>query len=56
MKHLRIGTRGSLLAKWQAEFVRKQIFQTSGIEGEIVIIKNMRHQALYLCYGKHLLF
>jgi hydroxymethylbilane synthase len=39
MKHLRIGTRGSLLAKWQAEFVRKQIFQSSGIEGEIVIIK-----------------
>src|SRR6202048_4701613 len=39
MKHLRIGTRGSLLAKWQAEFVRKHIFQTTGIEGEIVIIK-----------------
>ena len=39
MKHLRIGTRGSLLAKWQAEFVRKQIFQTSGVEGEIIIIK-----------------
>src|SRR3984957_13646438 len=39
MKHLRIGTRGSLLAKWQAEFVRKQIFQNSGIEGEIIIIK-----------------
>src|SRR6202048_1052823 len=39
MKHLRIGTRGSLLAKWQAEFVRKHIFQTTGIEGEIIIIK-----------------
>jgi hydroxymethylbilane synthase len=39
MTHLRIGTRGSLLARWQAEFVRKQIFQTAGIEGEIVIIK-----------------
>jgi hydroxymethylbilane synthase len=36
---LRIGTRGSLLAKWQAEFVRRQIFQATGIEGEIVIIK-----------------
>jgi hydroxymethylbilane synthase len=36
---LRIGTRGSLLAKWQAEFVRRQIFQAAGIEGEIVIIK-----------------
>ena len=39
MRHLRIGTRGSLLAKWQAEFVRKQLFQVAGVEGEIVIIK-----------------
>ena len=39
MKHLRIGTRGSVLAKWQADFVRKQIFQVTGIEGEIIIIK-----------------
>ena len=39
MKHLRIGTRGSLLAKWQAEFVRRQVFQATGVEGEIVIIK-----------------
>jgi hydroxymethylbilane synthase len=39
MRPLRIGTRGSLLAKWQAEFVRKQLFQATGIEGEIVIIK-----------------
>jgi hydroxymethylbilane synthase len=39
MKHLRIGTRGSVLAKWQADFVRKQIFQLTGIEGEIIIIK-----------------
>jgi hydroxymethylbilane synthase len=39
MKHLRIGTRGSILAKWQAEFVRNQIFQATGMEGEIIIIK-----------------
>src|SRR5271168_5492158 len=39
MKALRIGTRGSLLAKWQAEFVRKQMFQAAGVEGEIIIIK-----------------
>ncbi len=39
MRPLRIGTRGSLLAKWQAEYVRKQIFQAAGVEGEIVIIK-----------------
>jgi hydroxymethylbilane synthase len=36
---LRIGTRGSLLAKWQAERVRKQLFQLTGIEAEIIIIK-----------------
>jgi hydroxymethylbilane synthase len=39
MKHLRIGTRGSLLAKWQAESVRKQLFALVGVEAEIVIIK-----------------
>ena len=39
MRHLRIGTRGSLLAKWQAESVRKQLFAIAGVEAEIVIIK-----------------
>ena len=39
MRHLRIGTRGSMLAKWQAEFVRKQLFASVGVEAEIVIIK-----------------
>lgn len=39
MRPLRIGTRGSLLAKWQAEFVRKQIAQALGVECEIIIIK-----------------
>ncbi|HXX99760.1 MAG TPA: hydroxymethylbilane synthase [Candidatus Limnocylindrales bacterium] len=39
MRHLRIGTRGSILARWQAEFVRKQLFQATGVEAEIVIIK-----------------
>jgi hydroxymethylbilane synthase len=36
---LRIGTRGSLLAKWQAESIRKQLFAATGMEAEIVIIK-----------------
>ena len=48
MRHLRIGTRGSLLAKWQAEFVRKHLFQATGVEAEIVIIKtagDKLHQA-----------
>jgi hydroxymethylbilane synthase len=39
VRHLRIGTRGSQLAKWQAEYVRRHIFQATGVEGEIVIIK-----------------
>jgi len=39
LKPLRIGSRGSLLAKWQAEFVRQQLFQLTGREAEMVIIK-----------------
>jgi len=36
---LRIGTRGSMLAKWQAESIRKQLFAATGMEAEIIIIK-----------------
>jgi hydroxymethylbilane synthase len=36
---LRIGTRGSMLAKWQAESVRKKLFVATGMEAGIVIIK-----------------
>jgi hydroxymethylbilane synthase len=36
---LRIGTRGSTLARWQAEFVRKHLFQLTGVEAEIILIK-----------------
>lgn len=39
MRPLRIGSRGSMLARWQAEFVRKQLFQLTGVEAEITIIK-----------------
>jgi hydroxymethylbilane synthase len=39
MKPIRIGTRGSMLAKWQAEFVRKRILEATGVDAEIVIIK-----------------
>jgi hydroxymethylbilane synthase len=50
VKHLRIGTRGSVLAKWQAEFVRKQLFQQAGVETEVIIIKTsgdkMQHTSL----------
>jgi len=36
---LRIGTRGSMLAKWQAESIRKQLFAATGMEAETIIIK-----------------
>jgi hydroxymethylbilane synthase len=39
MRPLRIGTRGSILARWQAEYVRKELFRLTGVEAEIVIIK-----------------
>ncbi|HME11847.1 MAG TPA: hydroxymethylbilane synthase [Candidatus Acidoferrum sp.] len=39
MRALRIGTRGSMLAKWQSESVRKQLFAATGMEAEIIIIK-----------------
>jgi len=31
-----------MLAKWQAESIRKQLFAATGVEAEIVIIKNQR--------------
>ena len=56
MRTLRIGTRGSLLAKWQAESVRKRLFAATGIEPEIVIIKTagdkMLHAAVTQIGGK----
>jgi hydroxymethylbilane synthase len=39
LKILRIGTRGSMLAKWQAEFIRKRLFAAAGVEAEIIVIK-----------------
>jgi hydroxymethylbilane synthase len=53
---LRIGTRGSMLAKWQAESVRKQLFASAGVEAEIVIIKTagdkLQHIPLTAIGGK----
>jgi len=53
---LRIGTRGSMLAKWQAESVRKKLFVATGVEAEIVIIKTsgdkMQHAPLTQIGGK----
>lgn len=39
MRAPRIGTRGSMLAKWQAEFVRRQILNATGVDAEIIIVK-----------------
>jgi hydroxymethylbilane synthase len=56
VKPLRIGTRGSILARWQAEFIRKQLFQVTGVEAEIIIIKTsgdkMQQQPLAQIGGK----
>ena len=56
MRPLRIGSRGSILARWQAEFVRKQLFQITGVEAEIIIIKTsgdkMQQAALTQIGGK----
>ena len=56
MRILRIGTRGSMLAKWQAESVRKRLFAAAGVEAEIVIIKTagdkLQHIPLTAIGGK----
>jgi hydroxymethylbilane synthase len=56
VRPLRIGSRGSILARWQAEFVRKQLFQMTGVDAEIVIIKTsgdkMQQAALTQIGGK----
>ena len=36
---LRIGTRGSALALWQANHVREALDETCGVESEIVVVK-----------------
>ena len=47
MRTLRIGTRGSLLARWQAESTRKRLFAATGVEPEIVIIKTSGDKMLH---------
>ena len=39
MKRLRIGTRGSALALWQANHLREALAERFGIESEIVVVK-----------------
>ncbi|MFZ0639093.1 MAG: hydroxymethylbilane synthase [Candidatus Acidiferrales bacterium] len=44
MKALRIGTRGSKLALWQAEHIRARLLQEAGIESELLVIKTTGDQ------------
>jgi hydroxymethylbilane synthase len=39
VKPLRIGTRGSLLAQWQANFIRSKLLEVAGQDAEIIVIK-----------------
>ena len=39
MKALRIGTRGSALALWQAKSISKALHQTAGVDSELIIVK-----------------
>ena len=39
MKPLRIGTRGSALALWQANFVRERLEKSFGLSAELVLVK-----------------
>ncbi|HLW80947.1 MAG TPA: hydroxymethylbilane synthase [Candidatus Acidoferrales bacterium] len=41
---LRIGTRGSKLALWQAEYIRSRLLRECGVESELVIIKTAGDQ------------
>ncbi len=45
MRPLRIGSRGSLLALWQANFVRGRLFATRGASAEVVVIKTSGDRA-----------
>ena len=44
MKPVRIGTRGSALALWQANHIRERVAKEFGVEAEIVIIKTSGDQ------------
>ncbi len=39
MKPLAIGSRGSVLALWQAEHVRKLLWERAGVSAEVIVIK-----------------
>ena len=50
-KTIRIGTRGSKLAMWQAEYTQQQL-RAAGIESELVIIKTQGDRIQHLSFDK----
>jgi hydroxymethylbilane synthase len=48
---LRIGTRGSKLAMWQAHFTQEKL-SAIGIESELIIIKTTGDQIQHLSFDK----
>ena len=51
MKKIKIGTRGSRLALWQAEFTQKQLAEI-GVDSELVIIKTRGDKIQHLGFDK----
>ena len=50
-QHIRIGTRGSRLALWQAEFLQSEL-QRHGVSSELVIIKTQGDRIQNLSFDK----
>lgn len=52
MKEIIVGTRGSQLALWQAEFIKKQLEQTAGAKVQLFIIKTKGDKIDHLSFDK----
>jgi hydroxymethylbilane synthase len=52
LKSLRIGSRGSVLALWQAEHVRKLLATRAGISAEVIVIKTSGDKLDHLPFGE----
>ena len=52
MKRLAIGSRGSALALWQAEHVRKLLEERAGISAEVIVIKTSGDKIDHLPFGQ----
>ena len=52
MKLLSIGSRGSLLAMWQAEHVRRLLFARKGADSAVIVIKTTGDRAANVPFGE----